>query len=266
MTITLTNLPTLPENSTYYPQLWYYLNEDSEHAIQYTSIAQTIQLLESAKVCVYILDQDTDKILRSPTVEAEYELVPMTQLNISYAQNSRQWASYYADEKSLETPEGLQANIVTAVAAEGVTVSPIDYIPQNVPILLKRTAQEVTEPIMAKAYQDEETADVSSNKLAGTAENKAVKNIEGNVYVLYNDGFTRATSGSIPAHRAYLVISDVDAGARLWIWDDEDATRISTVGRGFATTSETLYNLNGQRVSQPSKGLYISNGKKRIVK
>lgn len=266
LTITLTNLPTLPENSTYYPQLWYYLNEDSEHAIQYTSIAQTIQLLESAKVCVYILDQDTDKILRSPTVEAEYELVPMTQLNISYAQNSRQWASYYADEKSLETPEGLQANIVTAVAAEGVTVSPIDYIPQNVPILLKRTAQEVTEPIMAKAYQDEETADVSSNKLAGTAENKAVKNIEGNVYVLYNDGFTRATSGSIPAHRAYLVISDVDAGARLWIWDDEDATRISTVGRGFATTSETLYNLNGQRVSQPSKGLYISNGKKRIVK
>ncbi|MBQ6406179.1 MAG: hypothetical protein IJJ62_04940, partial [Prevotella sp.] len=192
-------------------------------------------------------------------------VIPKTQLNISYASNSRQWASYYADEKSLETPEGLQANIVTAVSETGVSVSPIDYIPQNVPILLKRTAQAVTEPIMAKAYQDEETADVSSNKLAGTAENKAVKTIEGNVYVLYNDGFTRATSGSIPAHRAYLVI-DKDAESRLFIWEDEDATRISTVGRGFATTSETLYNLNGQRVSQPSKGLYISNGKKRIVK
>jgi hypothetical protein len=118
---------------------------------------------------------------------------------------------------------------------------------------------------MAKAYQGTESHP-EANELEGTASSKAISTVTGgDVYVLYNDGFTRATSGSIPAHRAYLVI-DKDAESRLFIWEDEDATRISTVGRGFATTSETLYNLNGQRVSQPSKGLYISNGKKRIVK
>lgn len=259
------NLPEATDSNPNAVSVYYYFGEDETKAKLY-SATDKATVAESTKLNAYIEVEGDSGVYKTEPVKAEYTVIPKTELNISYASNSRQWASYYADEKSLETPEGLQANIVTAVAAEGVMVSPIDYIPQNVPILLKRTAQEVTEPIMAKAYQDEETADVSSNKLAGTAENKAVKTIEGNVYVLYNDGFTRATSGSIPAHRAYLVISDVDAGARLWIWDDEDATRISTVGRGFATTSETLYNLNGQRVSQPSKGLYISNGKKRIVK
>ena len=256
-------ISNLPQRDGGYPKVYYYFNDAENDATLYENDA-IIDIVESTMLKYYIFEEETLQYKSIP-IAAEYTVIPKTQLNISYASNSRQWASYYADEKSLETPEGLQANIVTAVSETGVSVSPIDYIPQNVPILLKRTAQAVTEPIMAKAYQDEETADVSSNKLAGTAENKAVKTIEGNVYVLYNDGFTRATSGSIPAHRAYLVI-DKDAESRLFIWEDEDATRISTVGRGFATTSETLYNLNGQRVSQPSKGLYISNGKKRIVK
>ena len=260
------NLPSSTPNATH---VYYFFGDDDE---DYTNdllydTTDKVNVAESTKVNAYIVvDGDSMQTYKTEPVEATYTVIPKTQLNISYAQNSRQWASYYADEKSLETPEGLQANIVTAVSETGVSVSPIDYIPQNVPILLKRTAQAVTEPIMAKAYQDEETADVSSNKLAGTAENKAVKTIEGNVYVLYNDGFTRATSGSIPAHRAYLVISDLDAGARLWIWDDEDATAIGSVRDNSVVTKGALYNLNGQRVSKPTKGLYISDGKKFVVK
>ena len=269
ITVEIGNLPSATEANPNTTHIYYFFGDDDD---DYTNdllydTTDKVNVAESTKVNAYIVvDGDSMQTYKTEPVEAEYTVIPKTQLNISYAQNSRQWASYYADEKSLETPEGLQANIVTAVSETGVSVSPIDYIPQNVPILLKRTAQEVSEPIMAKAYQDEETADVSSNKLAGTAENKAVKTIEGNVYVLYNDGFTRATSGSIPAHRAYLVISDLDAGARLWIWDDEDATAIGSVRDNSVVTKGALYNLNGQRVSKPTKGLYISDGKKFVVK
>ena len=258
------NLPEATDSNPNAVSVYYYFGEDETKAKLY-SATDKATVAESTKLNAYIEVEGDSGVYKTEPVEAEYTVIPKTQLNISYAQNSRQWASYYADEKSLETPEGLEANVVTQVSATGVTVSPITYIPQNVPILLKRTADSVTEPIMAKAYQGTESHP-EANELEGTASSKAISTVTGgDVYVLYNDGFTRATSGSIPAHRAYLVI-DKDAESRLFIWEDEDATRISTIGRGFATTSETLYNLNGQRVSQPSKGLYISNGKKRIVK
>ena len=36
-------------------------------------------------------------------------------------------------------------------------------------------------------------------------------------------------------------------------------------GEGFKANGE-LYNLNGQRVAQPTKGLYIVNGRKVVIK
>ena len=268
ITVEIGNLPSATEANPNTTHIYYFFGDDDEdytNDLEYNT-TDKVNVAESTKVNAYIeVEGDSGYVYKTEPVEAEYTVIPKTELNISYASNSRQWASYYADEKSLETPDGLEANVVTQVSATGVTVSPITYIPQNVPILLKRTADSVTEPIMAKAYQGTESQP-AANELEGTASSKAISAVTGgDVYVLYNDGFTRATSGSIPAHRAYLVINK-DAESRLFIWEDEDATRISTVGRGFATTSETLYNLNGQRVSQPSKGLYISNGKKRIVK
>lgn len=272
------NLPSSTPNAT---SVYYFFGEDDENYdndLLYDA-TDKVNVAESTKVNAYIVvDGDSGYVYKTEPVKATYTVISKTQLNISYAQNSRTWASYYADEKSLETPEGLEANIVTTVSTEGVTVSPISYIPQNVPVLLKRTAEEVTEPIMAKAYQEDETADVSSNKLAGTATSKSIKTIDGDVYVLYNDGFTRATSGSVPANRAYLVFANVAAGARLWIWDDDDTTGITEVERmrngGNETMrnggNETFYNLQGRKIANgqkpKAKGLYISDGKKRVVK
>ena len=74
-TITLTNLPTLPENPSYYPQVWYYLDENKKDSVQYTSAEQTITLTNSAKVCVYFLDEDSGKVAKSANVEAEYTIL-----------------------------------------------------------------------------------------------------------------------------------------------------------------------------------------------
>ena len=258
--ITLTNLPTLSENS--YPQVWYYFDDDEENAVQYTSVEQEIELTESAKVCVYFLDQDSDKVLKSAPVEAEYTIKAKTELNISYAQNSRNWASYYNDENSLETPEGLQAYVVKQATKMGVEVEQIDYIPQGVAVLLKRT-ENVTEPIVAKAYIGDEP-EAPANELVGTTTSTSVKALNGSVYVLYNDGFTRATSGSIGANRGYLLFDDtVIVGARLSIFEDE-ATAIENINPETITNNH-YYNLSGQRVAAPKKnGLYIVNGQKVV--
>ena len=271
-TIKLTNLPTLPQNSSYYPQVWYYLNDNKNDSIQYTSAEQEIALTESAKVCVYILDEDSGKVVKSAPVEAEYTIVAMTQLNISYAENSREWASYCADE-NLETPDGLQAYVVTEATAEGVSVAEIDYIPQGVGVLLKRT-KNIAEPIMAKAYMGVEP-EAPDNLLKGAAESTAVSSETGNVYVLYNDGFTRATKGTIPAHRAYLVLND-NAESRLSILEDNDATSLTLVNNEKKIVNSDVYDLQGRKVNHSSlftsgkatlkKGLYILNGQKQVIK
>ena len=74
-----------------------------------------------------------------------------------------------------------------------------------------------------------------------------------------------ANSGvSIDAFRAYI-LGPSNAGARLNVIFDDEATGIETMNREPLTVNQT-YNLSGQRVSQPTKGLYIVNGKKVVVK
>ena len=46
---------------------------------------------------------------------------------------------------------------------------------------------------------------------------------------------------------------------------DNETTGIQTIAKNVATGNE-YFNLSGQRVSMPQKGVYIKNGKKVIVK
>ena len=90
-------------------------------------------------------------------------------------------------------------------------------------------------------------------------------------FVLANgdDGllFYRSHNASLAANRAYLQLPTTAAAARSYIeWEFADeATAI-----GHLRTEEALdniyYNLNGQRVENPTKGIYIKNGKKMLVK
>lgn len=266
--VAITNLPELSPNS--YPQVWYYLDDDEEAAVQYTSADQLIEITESTKVCIYIMDKDSDKVFKSKVVEAEYTILPKTELNISYAQNSREWASYYTNEKNLEQPDDLEVYVVTAATEAGVTVQKIDFIPKGQPVLLKRVSEEVEEPIAAKEYLGEAPAIGAepAEEWMGTDQQLAVSTLltNGTVYVLYNDGFTRATKGSIPAERGFLVLAKEPQQARLAIIEEGESTDIVSIQRPTDNV-QSCYNLNGQRVDVPQKNkLYIVNGKKTIIK
>ena len=75
---------------------------------------------------------------------------------------------------------------------------------------------------------------------------------------------------SMTAGKAYLQIptTDVPAGARMAVVFNDETTGVSEKvkvnSEEFATAQ--YYNLSGQRVEKPTKGLYIVNGKKVIVK
>ena len=50
-------------------------------------------------------------------------------------------------------------------------------------------------------------------------------------------------------------------------FDDDTTTGIEDINiDGENKGNDTFYNLNGQRVSNPQRGIYIHNGKKVIIK
>ena len=76
-------------------------------------------------------------------------------------------------------------------------------------------------------------------------------------------GFYKAAGQFVARNRAYLPVAAASEGRLTIVFDD--ATGINAVnGEGFMVNG--YYNLNGQRISQPTKGLYIQKGKKLMVK
>ena len=168
--------------------------------------------------------------------------------------SGQKWASFYTTMEDLLLPEGVMAYIVTAVGNDAATVKAINYVPKNVPVLIEKESTTTTDNTSAEG-----------NLLRGTTESTAVSGIEGNVYVLYNGGFTRTTTGAIPARRAYLVLEQA-VNARLSIVEGE-ATDITSVGYDSVATDGSTYDMQGRKVESLSKrGLYIKNGRKVVIK
>lgn len=95
-----------------------------------------------------------------------------------------------------------------------------------------------------------------------------------NLYILnkINEkvGFYKAANGlKVGANRCYLTATNVPgpAAARgLEISFDDEVTGLNEVRGKKEEVRSDYFNLAGQRVAQPTKGLYIVNGKKVIVK
>ena len=76
---------------------------------------------------------------------------------------------------------------------------------------------------------------------------------------------------NFPVHKAYAKIPGVPAGAKIqFITGDEELTPTGIeVADGLDTKQDedaACYNLYGQRIEKPTRGVYIHQGKKIIVK
>ena len=126
-------------------------------------------------------------------------------------------------------------------------------------ILLKGDKGTYNIPVVATATVN------TNNKLVGVL---AEEEVAAGIYVLLNTnnnpGFYKTKSAfTVGAHTAYL---PAIAGARDFIGiDDNTTTGVNSIDNG-QWTMDNVYNLNGQRVNNAKKGLYIVNGKKVVIK
>ena len=76
-------------------------------------------------------------------------------------------------------------------------------------------------------------------------------------------GAENGAAFALAANKAYLAVPTTNS-VREGLWIDDDVTAIETV-KAEKVTNE-YFNLAGQRVAQPTKGLYIVNGRKVVIK
>lgn len=117
-----------------------------------------------------------------------------------------------------------------------------------------------------------EADDATGNQLVrGTGAEVATEGEGVTNYILNNVdnkiGFYKANNQKVAKNRAYLPVSGGSDGARLTIVFADDATGIdASLVNSEEVSNEEIYNLNGQRVVNAKKGLYIIGGKKKVIK
>lgn len=188
-------------------------------------------------------------------LDVTYEIATISK-SISDAGYATLYSQYPLDFSG----SGLTAYIAT-IEGNTVTFESKTSIPALTGVLLKGNAG------VHNITVAESTTDVSANKFKGVI---ADTEVDAGIYVLMNIndvvGFYKTTAESfeVGANTAYLPAIAVP-GARAFIsLDGEEATGIAEV-KGIAAEQQ-VYDLQGRRVAQPVKGLYIVNGRKVVVK
>ena len=173
------------------------------------------------------------------------------------------YATFLSDKKVNFTGTGIKA-YTAKLNGNYVTLNEITKVPANTPVVIYKNVDATTNITVPSTTADAD--DASNNDLHvsdGTTATSA-----NNVYVLAkkNDvvGFYKwAGANSLSAGKIYIT---VPAGAPEFLGFGDDATSINTLNVERGTLNGEVYNLAGQRVANPTKGLYIVNGKKVIIK
>ena len=197
------------------------------------------------------------------TVSAEFEEIPAVDLTANEGATGEYWATFYSNASNFKASAGTQVFAVK-LAGTAITMTEITdgIVNSGQGVVLKSTAASITMTPNASAS----AGDYSTNSLTGTMTN--ITN-PGNAYVLNykaatGAGFYKLSSGgTIGANKAYLVSG---AGAPEFFSLDGGTTGIDATLVNSEKVNSVVYDLQGRRVSQPAKGLYIVNGKKVIIK
>ena len=196
---------------------------------------------------------------------AHLDLLPVT-----FNMNAYGWATFASDYPLdfSKATTGLTAYTITDHSENTILKGEVTgTVPAGTPLLLKGDANESYNiPIVGT-----NNTDLGTNLLvrgtgaavdAGSGVTRYVLGVNGG-----NAEFQKidATPANISTDKAYLEFNEV-ISAHEFLGLDGDATGISNLTPSLSKGEGEYYDLQGRKVAQPTKGLYIVNGKKVVVK
>ena len=196
----------------------------------------------------------------SKTATCAVTVNPLT-LTANEGATGEYWATYYNGTTSFTADENTTV-FQAALSGSSLTLTevPNREIPATKAVILKSSSATIT---LTPAST---TETLEGNELQGTA--TSITN-PGNAYVLNKGtngvGFYKLSStGTISANKAYLTYSGASLARSFFGFDETTGIEMPTAE--VIDADGVVYDLQGRRVAQPTKGLYIVNGKKVIIK
>lgn len=206
-------------------------------------------------------------------VNVNYELVRLgTPVEVA----AGKYITYYTDKDIVIYDEDCELLTVTAVDETTVTATPLEVAAAETPLLIYNSS-DVKKELWIVPTEDTPYANVYepdeievAPEFKGTLEEKTFTAAEMNAaehFICDGDNFIWVRSeGTIAANKCWLELTnDEPLTARAIVIGAAETTGISNVNANV-NLNGNYYDLQGRRVMQPVKGLYISNGKKVMVK
>lgn len=188
-------------------------------------------------------------------METELDEIPL-EVTITDAK----WATYVAED-DVTFPEGVTAYVPTTISTTSVGLTQVTQAMKGEAVIVNGAA-DTYQLAYAEQAISEKNADNQFEISDGTVS-------DGTQYVLSNKkqgivGFYKVKSGvTIPTGKPYLVITN---DAKDFVpFGGGEATGIETIDNGQLTIGDA-YDLQGRKVQKLTKGIFIQNGRKIVVK
>ena len=227
----------------------------SSLTISYPNYYETEEFIQIDRITVYYKEPEVNSTMEVVAKEGE----------------GFYWTTFYSEASSYEAPENTQ---VYTVKLNGTKVEMTEIRDRIVNkwegVVLKSSTENIT---MTKTDKNS-TDSYVGNRLKGTTY-KRTNPSPGNVYVLnYKESagvafYKLKSTGTIRANKAYLQVGSSAAAREFFTFDfDATATGVDSINaqENEENAEVKMYDLQGRRVTNPGKGIYIVNGKKVLMK
>lgn len=236
-----------------YPNRYWAINDVNSSSLTISHPGESENEIQISEITVYY---------KEPVPNSTMELV-------ANAAEGFYWTTFYSNASNYQAPEGTQ---VFKVSLDGrkITMTEIEdrIVNRYEGVVLKSTTPNIT---MTKT-DDHSYDNYAGNSLKGTA--YKITN-PGNAYVLsYKSSagvafYRLSNNGTIAANKAYLKFNSSSAAHEFFTFDfDTTATGVDSINTQDSEENADvkIYDLQGRRVANPGKGIYIVNGKKVLMK
>ena len=184
------------------------------------------------------------------------------------------WSTFYTEDGNYKAPEGTEVYTVS-LSGTKLTMNKIAdrIVPSGQGVVLKTatTATATTTTINMTKTTAAGSGNFTSNSLKGTTEKKTKADLgTGTIYVLFYQesagaGFYKlADDGYLDANKAYL--QTAASSREYYLFDETTSISEELRVKSEEIATAPVYDLQGRRVKNAAKGVYIVNGRKVVVR
>ena len=205
-------------------------------------------------------NSDLPKSKHEFTVYQLVSSIPASVSSIEYSTFSSEYALDFSGEPGLTVYTAAVNEAKTKVMLREVTSK---RVPANTAVVLHGSTGSYTASII-------ESADEITDNQLQTATSE-MRGADHNIYVLNKKngvvGFYKlSATGKLAKGKAYITIEGNGSAPMLSMSEDLNATTIEMLSADACQYQKSYYTLDGRRVERPTKGVYVVNGKKIIIR